>query len=358
VIHIKYNEIYHTNKEKFFGHVPDIQWNDWKWQIRNGIRNFDDLIKYFPLLEKNREKLLKTNFFITPYFLSLIDLDRLEMNKNKMKIYDPIARQVIPSVEEFSCNLDEKTDPFSEFHKSPLTGCVKRYKDRILILPTNICAGYCRYCTRKWNWNSGYLIKREDIKNIKKYIGSNPSIREVIISGGDPFLIPVGFLDELIYEMISIDTVEVIRIATRLPAFLPQRINREISGILKKYKSLWVITHFNHPDEITPATQEAVENLMAGNAALANQTVMLKGVNDGYEILKKLFYSLESLRIKPYYIFHCDPVKGTSHFKVPLKSGLKLMNRLRRNISGLSIPLYVMDLPGKGKIPVTDEIIR
>ena len=351
VFSLDFDDIYLLNRKRFFNDIPDLKWNDWGWQCQNTIKNSGLLLKLAGITDKY-DSSFETNFAVTPHLSCLIDYEKIGYNNSKLKISDPIARQVIPGIKEYNDHSDNETDPFSEYKTSPLAGCIRRYKDRLLVLPTNKCASYCRYCTRKWNWDRNFMMKKKDIANIKKYLNANPDIREIIISGGDPLLLSATFLDELIYEIRKVNTIEAVRIATRLLSFLPQKIDDDMASVIKKYKPIWVITHFNHHREITPLTSEAVERLLLSGACLANQTVMLKGVNDDYDALKKLFYSLESIGIKPYYIFHCDPIKGTSHFNVPVEKGKKVMNRLRKNISGLCLPLYVMDMPGKGKTPI------
>jgi lysine 2,3-aminomutase len=345
---IEFKETYLKNKNNFYKNVKESLWNDWKWQLRNSINSFEKLSAFYPKIDTDLKNIIENlKFQVTPHFFCLIDFDNFDN--------DPIAKQVIPSKMEFKNDNFLSIDPFNEKKKRPVSNIVKRYPDRALIVSTNICASYCRYCTRKWNWNESKIISRTEVNNSISYLKNNPQIREAIISGGDPFLLKPEILDNMLGEILALPNIEVVRIATRIAAFLPQKINRKIINILKKHKSVWVITHFNHENEITPDTVKAIDNLISGGVALANQTVLLKGVNDNINSMKNLLRLLESLRIKPYYIFQCDLVEGTSHFRTPLETGLKIMENLRGHIGGLCIPTFVVDLPDGGKVPLLPE---
>lgn len=328
--------------------IPKAQWDNWHWQLKNSITSPDQLVSLFPFL--NREKIEQTSknyrFAITPHFLSLIGNN----------INNPLFKQVLPDIKEL--DDDFSIDPFNEQNKTPIKNVIRRYKDRIVITTTNLCAAYCRYCTRKWNWSNNFMITNNDVNKIADYLAKHKEIREVIISGGEPFLLPIALLKNLIHTLLNIKSIEVIRIGTRILTYLPQRIDDELLNILSISKPIWIMTHFNHPDEIVDSTKYAIDKLIRTGVVLCNQTVLLKGVNDNYQTLKNLFYTLIKNRIKPYYIFQCDRVKGTKHFHVSMQKGFKLMKILRKNISGLAIPEYVIDTEKRGKILVTKNIIR
>jgi len=340
---IQYPDYYYLNKKKFWPDVSEKKWNDWKWQLENSINNNNKLLNYLNDIDQAVLKKIpdKYKFSITPYFLSL-------MNHNDKN--DPLLKQVMPDGKELIKNKKLKLDPFNEIKSSPVNHVIKRYSDRIIITTTNNCACYCRYCTRKWMWRDNFIINQNDIKNIINYIKTDKLIRDVILSGGEPFLLPLDVLEKLISGILDIGHVDMIRIGTRILSFLPQKINRDIIKIISGYKPVWIITHFNHPNEITALTGKAVDGLINAKTVICNQTVLLKNINDKYEILKELFYKLTALRIKPYYLFQCDPVEGTEHFHAAVKTGCKLIKRLRGNIDGICIPDYVKDTPEKGKV--------
>ncbi|MBN2546261.1 MAG: KamA family radical SAM protein [Spirochaetes bacterium] len=336
-------DYYFLNKEKSWHEVSEKKWNDWKWQLKNSINSESKLLNFFKELNRTDLKRVsdKYKFSITPYFLSLID-------HNDKK--DPLYKQVIPDKNELKKSNNLKLDPFNERKSSPLKHVIKRYTDRIIITTTNNCASYCRYCTRKWMWQDNFTLNNKEIKKIIDYIKKDKHIRDVILSGGEPFLLPSDILENLISGILDISHVDMIRIGTRILSFLPQRIDRELVKMISGYKPVWIITHFNHPNEITSLTEKAVDQLIGAKTALCNQTVFLKNINDDYEVLKQLFYKLTSLRIKPYYLFQCDPVEGTSHFHASLKAGIELIKSLRNDIDGLCIPDYVQDTPKNGKV--------
>lgn len=332
----------------FFSDIKKSKFNNWKWHLKNVISSPDVLMTIFPLIDKESiKKVLKqSKMQITPHFLSLINRTRNLA----------LLKQVLPDKRELEDNYD--VDPFNERSNIPVKNLIQRYKDRVVVLTTNLCAGYCRYCTRKWNWGNNFFIKKSEIKDIVNYLTQNKSIREVIISGGEPFLLSQKIFDYLLLSISKIPHIEVIRIGTRILTYLPQRIDDKIVSTLSKIKPVWIMTHFNHPDEIVNITIKAINKLIDAGCVLCNQTVLLKEVNDNYETLKALFYKLTALRIKPYYLFQCDKVKGTKYFYVSIKKGLYLIEKLRKNISGLSVPEYVIDTKNYGKLRVTRELIK
>lgn len=345
----KYNERFFINREVFFKNVPDRVFNNPLWQIKNKIDTKEKLLSFIPSLKGQLSDNLFNKFSITPYFFCLINFDDLNN--------DPIAKQVIPDERENEKSAFLNIDPFNEQEKKPETQLIKRYPDRVLLVTSNICPSYCRYCTRKWNWGKGEYLNEEKLSQVLNYLTNNKNIREVIISGGEPLLLPYSFLEKIIKSIIRIEHIEVIRIASRILSFLPQKINNEFLKILKKYKPIWLVTHFNHPNEITPETNRAVEKILETGVAIVNQSVLLKGINDNAETMKRLVNDLEILRIKPYYLFNCDLIEGTKHLRADFNKGIEIMDKLRGNTGGICIPSFIIDLPEGGKVPILPEYI-
>lgn len=323
-------------------------WNDWQWQKRNSCTSLGELSEIFDFSPKTAEKLKRVSKIypplITPYYLSLAE---------EPKCTDPIVRQCVPSVDEIGTDPEGASeDPLHEKPNSPIPGLVHRYPDRVLVLLSTRCAVNCRHCFRKgmWRMGSGELSGR-DITRILEYIAKRPGIREVILSGGDPLLVAPKVLKRVIAQFHALRGVEIVRIGTRLPVVLPQRFTQEFCAGLSSRGPVWIATHFNHPRELTAASRTAVGRLLSAGIPVVNQTVLLKGVNDSYETLRSLFTGLVRFRVKPYYLLHADPVKGAMHFRTGLARGLRLMERLEGNMSGLALPSFALDLPdGAGKI--------
>lgn len=286
------------------------------------------------------------NMRITPYYLSLI--------KEKG---DPIYRQVIPDIQELD-NHNLFDDPLAEDNNSPVPSIVHRYSDRCLFLVSHVCASYCRFCTRKRKVGNCDKIRQEDIKEGIEYIRSHPEIRDVLLSGGDPFLLDDGKIDSILSQLRRIDHVEIIRIGTRVPCFLPQRITDRLVKMLHKYHPLYINVHFNHPDELTSVAMMALARLADAGIPLGNQTVLLKGVNDNPVTMKRLMQKLLMARVKPYYIYQADMVVGTEHFRTTVQEGLNIIQSLRGWTSGLAVPHFVIDAPnGGGKIPLLPKYL-
>ncbi|MCB0748541.1 MAG: KamA family radical SAM protein, partial [Ignavibacteriae bacterium] len=289
-------------------------------------------------------------FAITPYYASL--LDGLDENQ-------PIRRTVIMVKDEEILSSGESDDPLNEDGDSPVPGLVHRYPDRVLFLATGFCSVYCRYCTRSRMVGSVGGEYRYDLKqweNAIKYISEHPEIRDVLISGGDPLTLSDDKIEWLLSNLRKIPHVEFVRMGTKVPAVLPQRITLTLTKILKKYHPLWLSLHFTHPDELTPEVQEACARLADAGIPLGSQTVLLKGVNDSVDILKPLFQGLLKIRVKPYYLYQCDPVGGTAHFRTPISKGLEMIAGLRGHTTGYAVPSYIIDAPGGGgKIPMLPE---
>ncbi len=327
-------------------------WKDWKWQLRNAIKTIDQFEKLTGITFTDKEKKLfkstqdKFPLSITPYYLSLI-------KKNNYQ-YDPIFKQSFLDNRELILSSQEMSDPLSEDHDSPVPGITHRYPDRVLFLVSNVCAMYCRFCTRKRKvGDTDHIPSKSHIQLGLDYIKNTPEIRDVLLSGGDPLLLSDEYLDWILTELRKIPHVEVIRIGSRIPVVLPYRVTDELVNTLKKHSPVWLNTHFNHPREITDSAKEAINKLANAGIPLGNQTVLLADVNDCPRIIKKLMHELVRNRIRPYYLYQCDLSEGLSHFRTPVGKGIEIMESLIGHTSGFAVPTYVIDAPGGGgKIPV------
>lgn len=329
---------YTDNRKKYFSKVKNAEWTDWKWQLKNAISNYS-------WLEKNNINYytkIPMQFLISPYFFCLI---------NHNDANNPLAMQVFPNDLELTSKIFTLSDPFFEENNSPIPGVIKRFKDRIVVVSTNKCASLCRFCTRKWNWDKNICIDY-DFTGLREYLKSNPQIREVIISGGEPFLLDDNILDNLLNMLFSLSSIESVRIGTRILSFLPYRITDNLCNILSKYKPLWIMSHFNHPDEIRIPTQIAINKLIKAGVVINNQSVLLYNINNNIDTLNLLFRKLVNLQIKPYYLFQCDPIKGIEHFAVKKEAGKTLIKSLIENLSGLCIPQFVEDTKNNGKVRI------
>jgi lysine 2,3-aminomutase len=341
-----------NNRKKYFPDILDENWNDWQWQLRNVITEATELKKFFPEIdvESTDKVAARFPFSVTPYFLSLIN--------NDVPLSDPVGKQIIPDIREFDFDSRLILDPFrEETERSPLPCVVQRYPDRIILVTTNFCPAKCRYCTRKWNWDKCNTLTAEMLKDVVAYLKSHPQIREVILTGGEPFLLNLKFLDNILSAISSVDSIEVIRIGSRILSFLPQRITDDVTAVLSKYSPIWIVTHFNHPNEFTQETENAVKKILRSGCALCNQSVLLKDINDNAEVMKELVHALQNILIKPYYIFHPDLIEGTSHFRGSIENGIQIMKSLRGYTGGICVPYYVVDLPEGGKVPLLPEYI-
>lgn len=334
--------------------IKEEQWEDWQWQIKNRITKVDELRKVINLTPEEEEAAKRTHgrlpMAITPYWATLMDPKRPNC---------PIRKQSVPTMNEFQSSSFDAVDPLSEDKDSPVPGLVHRYPDRVLLLATERCATYCRHCTRR------RLVGSEDklsfphrFDQAYDYIRSNRRIRDVLISGGDPLMLPDEKLEEMIKTIKGISHVHFVRIGTRMPVNLPMRITDQFLSMLKKYSPIWMSIHFNHPREITKRVKAACNALADSGIPLGSQTVLLKGINDRPYIMRRLMHELLKIRVRPYYIYQCDPVKGTAHFRTPIGVGINIMERLRGFTSGYAIPTYVIDAPGGGgKIPISPNYI-
>jgi len=328
------------------------QWEDWRWHLRHSIKSIDTVERLLNVkfTEERRQALEQTvdrfPMSITPYYFSLINQYDFET--------DPVFRQSVPNPDELHIGRCECLDPLAEDKDSPVKGLTHRYPDRVLFHVSNICSMYCRHCTRKRKVGDVDSIpsKKTLLAGIE-YIRNNPVVRDVLLSGGDPFLLSDQLLDWLLSELSAIDHVEVIRIGTRTPVVLPQRITADLVEILKKHHPLWINTHFNHPREMTPRANRALAKLANAGIPLGNQSVLLAGVNDCPRIMKSLVHKLVANRVRPYYLYQCDLSEGLSHFRTPVGKGIEIIESLIGHTSGFAVPTYVIDAPGGGgKIPV------
>jgi lysine 2,3-aminomutase len=329
--------------------VTPEEWSDWRWQLQNRVTSLRQLSELITLT-KEEEKALKNalhtlRMAITPYYLTLID----QGNPN-----DPVRKQAIPTADELKIDFMDMQDPLEEDVDSPTPGLTYRYPDRVLLLITDQCSMYCRHCTRRRKAGErDKSLPIEQIKESVKYIKGRPEIRDVLLSGGDPLVISTSRLEQVISMIREIPHVEIIRIGSRTPVVMPQRITEELVTMLRKYHPIFLNTHFNHPNEVTPEAAKALALLADAGIPLGNQSVLLRGINDNPEVMKKLIHLLLKNRVRPYYIYQCDLSRGISHFRTPVSIGIQIMESLRGHTSGIGIPTYVVDAPGGGgKIPV------
>jgi lysine 2,3-aminomutase len=334
---------------RVFPNATISDWNDWKWQVKNSFKSFDDLKSILRLSDEEKgfsEKALNLPVRITPYYASLLDGD------NPLQA---LRRTVVPILDELNLSKGEESDPLGEEHDSPVPMIVHRYPDRALFLATDFCSAYCRYCTRSHNVSKPGKNQhgKSTIDVAVAYIREHTEIRDVIISGGDPLTLPEARLEYILASLRAIPHLEMIRIGSKVPAVLPMRITKELTNMLKKYHPLYISLHFTHPDEMTVETQEACNRLADAGIPLGSQTVLLKGINDGEGVYKKLTHELLKVRVRPYYLYQCDPIPGSAHFRTPVQTGLDIIRSLRGFSSGYGVPHYVIDAPkGGGKIPL------
>lgn len=327
-------------------------WQDWKWQLAHCIRDLDKLqallnVKLDEEACGNFKKVIeKFPMAITPYYLSLMDHNNLEK--------DPVFRQSFPDIRELQVMKTDISDSLHEEKDSPVPGVTHRYPDRVLFIVSNKCSMYCRHCTRKHRvGDEDKIPSKKDILKGIDYIKKHPQIRDVLLSGGDPFLLPTQYLDWILGELKKIKHLEVVRIGTRTPAVLPYRITDELVNMLKKHHPIWINMHFNHPRELTTSSRSAIKKLADAGIPLGNQTVLLAGVNDCPRIMRSLVHKLVANRVRPYYLYQCDQAEGLNHFRTPVGKGIEILESLIGHTSGFCIPTYVIDAPGGGgKIPI------
>lgn len=334
--------------------VKETEWNDWKWQVRNRITKVEDLKKVIELTKEEEEgikdALSTLRMGITPYYAMLMD----EKNHNC-----PVRKQAVPTSVELNKGVSDMEDPLSEDADSTVPGLTHRYPDRVLFLITDMCSMYCRHCTRRRF--AGQQDKEQGLEMIEKgieYIRNHKEVRDVVLSGGDALLVSDDRLEYIIKKLREIEHVEIIRIGSRAPVVLPQRITDDLVNMLKKYHPIWLNTHFNHSKELTEEAKEALNKLANAGIPLGNQSVLLKGVNDSVEVMKTLVHDLVKNRVRPYYIYQCDLSMGIEHFRTTVGKGLEIIEGLRGHTSGYAVPTFVVDAPGGGgKIPVMPQYL-
>jgi lysine 2,3-aminomutase len=338
--------------QTYFPEATVKDWNNWHWQIKNSARSIEQLSRYVNLSDNEvrpeAENSQSLPLRISPYYISLLDQNDPEQ---------ALRKSVVPVFDEFLIHTGEASDPLSEEHDSPVPNIVHRYPDRVLFLVTGFCSTYCRYCTR-----TRMVAKDKCHIGVKaweaglNYIEQHPEIRDVLVSGGDPLTMPDLHVEYLLSRLRSIPHVEIIRIGTKVPVVLPQRITRPLVNMLKKYHPLYLSIHFTHADEITAEVNEACEKLVNAGIPLGSQTVLLKGINDDVQVMKNLMHALLKIRVRPYYLYQCDPVVGSGHFRTTIEKGLEIIRGLRGHTSGYAVPTFVVDAPGGGgKIPLLPD---
>lgn len=334
--------------------VTESQWQDWHWQMKNRITDVETLKQVVKLTDEEeagiRRCLETIRMAITPYYASLMS----PVDPNC-----PIRRQAVPVARELVIGAGDMTDPLAEDTDSPVPGLTHRYPDRVLLLVTDQCSMYCRHCTRRRMAGiTDKAMPGERVKAAVEYIAKTPSVRDVLISGGDGLLISDHHLESIISQLRAIPHVEIIRIGTRVPVVMPQRITPELTSMLKKYHPIWINTHFNHPRELTREAQQALALLADAGIPLGNQSVLLRGINDCIGVMKALVHGLVKNRVRPYYIYQCDLSQGISHFRTSVAKGIEIIEGLRGHTSGYAVPTYVVDAPGGGgKIPVMPQYL-
>jgi lysine 2,3-aminomutase len=328
----------------FWKHVSAEDWNNWKWQLAHSPNSPDELVSMLPdkdiagISESAYRVTELYRFRATPYYLSLIDWN----DSN-----DPVRRQCLPDAGELCDGEKFAADPFCEADTMREHGIVHRYPDRVLLTATTSCAMYCRHCTRKNILEKDNTASGDSFKAALDYIRAHSQVREVLISGGDPLLLSNAVIDELLGKLSSISHVEVLRIGTRLPVVLPMRIDEELVDILRRHRPVWINTQFNHPRELTPESIAACNRLTDAGIPLSNQSVLLKGINDSFEIMRELCAALQRNLVRPYYVFLCDPVAGIAPFRTTVEAARRLQMQLRETLGGLALPTFVADIPGK-----------
>lgn len=344
-----------SGRRLLFPEVTDREWNDWVWQLRHAATSLETLVRFGgPLNQEEKDRmarvLQKFPAIIPPYYLSIINFS----NPN-----DPVRKQAFPSLEEIEFNVHGVPDPLEEEEDMAVAGLIHRYPDRVLMQITNICPMNCRHCTRKREWEEGKWARTdEEINAMVDYLCRTPQVRDVLISGGDPLILSTPKLEKVLAKLRAIPHIEIIRFGTRFPVVLPQRIDDELCAMLKKYRPLWINTHFNHPQEVTPESRAACDRLVCSGIPMNNQTVLMRGVNDHVQIIMKLCHELVKIGVRPYYLYQCDLVKGTEHFQTPVEKGIEIIEKMRGHTTGFAVPQFVIDAPGGGgKVPLSPNYL-
>ena len=341
-------------RDRFFPDAADSEWSDWHWQLRHRIKDLEGLSRILRLSESERSAIERHDGVlpagITPYYASLLD---------PRDPFQPLRRTVVMTSNEYLRTPGEEEDSLNEDAQSPVPGLVHRYPDRVLFLVTGFCPVYCRYCTRSrmvGKPGGEYLFNTSQWERAIEYIAATPTVRDVLLSGGDPLVLSDERLEWLLSRLRAIPHVEFLRIGTKVPAALPQRITTSLVRMLKRYHPLWCSIHFMHPEELTPEVARACTRLADAGIPLGSQTVLVAGVNDELETLRRLFHGLLKIRVRPYYLYQCDRVVGAAHFHVPLEKGLEIMRGLRGHTTGYAVPTFAIDIPGGGgKVPLLPD---
>ena len=342
------NHPFKSARAPAFADVPDEKWNDWRWQLSHRLNSVEDFEKVLKLTDSEKRALRTSGLFrvdITPYFVSLMNPDDPD---------DPVRKQVIPTDAEIVPFTGMMEDSLAEDRHSPVPGLVHRYPDRVLMLVTTQCASYCRYCTRaRIVGDPAATFSRAEFEMQIDYLKRTPQVRDVLLSGGDPLVLAPKILEELLSRIREIPHIEIIRIGSRVPVFLPMRVTTELTDMLQKFHPLWLNIHVNHPNEISQELAEACDRLTRAGIPLGNQSVLLAGINDCPHIQRQLVHDLLRIRVRPYYLYQCDLVEGAGHFRTPVAKGIEIMEALRGHTTGFAVPTYVVDAPGGGgKIPI------
>ncbi len=337
-----------SHRAPIYVDIPDEKWNNWRWQLSHRLNTAEEIEKVLNLTDSERKALSAQNLFrvdITPYYISLINPD----DPN-----DPIRKQVIPTAAEMAPFTAMMEDSLAEDKHSPVPGLVHRYPDRVLMLVTTQCATYCRYCTRsRIVGDPSATFSREEFEMQIEYLKRTPQVRDVLLSGGDPLVLAPKILEEILHRLREIPHIEIIRIGSRVPVFMPMRITGELTAMLEKYHPLWLNIHVNHPNEISAELDEATDKLARAGIPLGNQSVLMAGINDCPHIQRDLVQKLVRIRVRPYYLYQCDLVEGAGHFRTPVAKGIEIIEALRGHTSGFAVPQFIVDAPGGGgKIPL------
>ena len=348
-----YNQ-FHSHAPGHWAGASDANWNDWRWQQRNRVTTLAGLEERLTLTSEERAGVLlagnKLALAVTPHYFNLIEPE----NPNC-----PIRRQVVPRIEEGYDSPFDMADPCGEDSSMPVPGLVHRYPDRVLFLVTDRCASYCRYCTRSRVVSGvGEQELHTDFEEAFRYLEQHTEIRDVLLSGGDALLLSDSRLEAILSRLRSIPHIEFLRIGTRVPIFLPQRITPELCAMLRKYHPLWMSVHVNHPRELTTEVRDALGRLADSGIPLGNQSVLLAGVNDDAATMRALVHKLLLCRVRPYYLYQCDLIRGSSHLRTSVAKGIEIIESLRGFTSGYAIPQFVIDAPGGGgKVPINPNYI-
>jgi lysine 2,3-aminomutase len=331
-----------------YADVPDEKWNDWRWQLSHRLNSAEELDQIVPLTATERKALQTSGLFrvdITPYFISLIDPNDAA---------DPVRKQIIPTEAEIVPFTGMMEDSLAEDRDSPVPGLVHRYPDRVLMLVTTQCASYCRYCTRsRIVGDPGQTFSRKEFEMQLEYLRRTPQVRDVLLSGGDPLVLAPKILEEILTRLREIPHIEIVRIGSRVPVFMPMRVTNELCDMLARFHPLWLNIHVNHPNEISRELADACDRLSRAGIPLGNQSVLLAGINDCVHIQRELVQKLVRIRVRPYYLYQCDLVEGAGHFRTPVAKGLEIIEGLRGHTSGYAVPQFSIDAPGGGgKIPL------